>query len=145
MRRPPRDPQAPLFSAGLMAWSAAQGLLVLLAVAGLFAWLLAQQFSAEQARSLAFVALVACNIGLILANRHLRTSLLQAWLRPNAMLWRVLLATAALLAATLGLAPLREVFRFAPVALPQLLAALGLGLLVWLLLEAMKVLDRRRL
>ncbi|MEJ6003190.1 cation-translocating P-type ATPase [Paucibacter soli] len=145
MRRPPRDPQAPLFSAGLMAWSAAQGLLVLLAVAGLFGWLLAQQFSAEQARSLAFVALVACNIGLILANRNLRASLLQAWLRPNAMLWAMLLATAALLAACLGLAPLREVFRFAPVAPPQLLAALGLGLLVWLLLEAVKALARRRL
>ncbi|WIT13438.1 cation-translocating P-type ATPase [Paucibacter sediminis] len=145
MRRPPRDPQAPLFSAGLMAWSAAQGLLVLLAVAGLFGWLLAQQFSPEQARSLAFVALVACNIGLILANRNLRSSLLQAWLRPNAMLWSMLLATAALLAATLGLAPLREVFRFATMPPPQLLAALGLGLLVWLLLEAMKALARRRL
>jgi Ca2+-transporting ATPase len=145
MRRPPRDPQAPLFSAGLMAWSAVQGLLVLLAVAGLFGWLLAQQFGAEQARSLAFVALVACNIGLILANRNLRTSLVQAWLRPNAMLWRMLLATAVLLAATLGLAPLREVFRFAPLPPLQLLPALGLGLLVWLLLEALKLGYRRRL
>lgn len=142
MQRPPRNPSAPLISGGLMLWSVLQGLLVLLLVGGFFALLLRQGLAAEQARSLAFAALVACNVGLILANRNLRASLLGAWLRPNAMLWRMLLATAVLLAATLGLAPLREVFRFALVPWPPLLAALGLGVGLWLLLEGMKALRR---
>ena len=137
MRRPPRDPAAPLFSPGLLAWSAAQGLVVLAVVAGLHAWVQAL-LAPEAARALVFATLVACNIALILANRSLGGAWLAGWFRPNAVLWKVLAATLALLAAALWLAPLRTVFGF---ALPEgawLLLVPAAGLATGLLLEALK-------
>ena len=137
MQRPPRDPAAPLFSPGLLAWSAAQGLLLLALVAGLYA-LARLSLPADSARALAFVALVSGNVALILANRSAGGRWFTGWLRPNALLWQVLAATAALLAAALAITPLREVFRFALPAWPWLLAGLGCGLLCGLLLELLK-------
>jgi len=138
MRRPPRDPAAPLFSTHLIAWSVLQGMVVLVLVAGSFATLLRWDVPADQARALAFVALVSCNIALILANRALGGPLVAGWFKPNRMLWRMLLATAALLALVLAVPPVREVFRFGLPPVPLLAGALGLGLLALLLLEALK-------
>ncbi|MBT9493114.1 MAG: cation-translocating P-type ATPase [Paucibacter sp.] len=138
MARPPRDPAAPLFSPALLGWSLVQGGLVLAVVGGWFYALLAQGVAAEQARALTFVALVASNVALILANRSFAGPLLKAWLRPNRMLGWVLAATALLLALALGLAPLRSVFRFELPPAELLAAALGLGLGVLLLLEGLK-------
>jgi len=137
MQRPPRDPAEPLFSPGLLAWSAAQGLLLLALVAGLYA-LARLSLPADSARALAFVALVSGNVALILANRSASGRWFAGWLRPNALLWQVLVATAALLAAALAITPLREVFRFVLPPLPWLAAALGCGLLCGLLLELLK-------
>lgn len=144
MQRPPRNPAAPLFSTGLIFWSVLQGLLILLAVSGFFAPLL-QQLPAEAARALAFVALVSCNVALILANRSLHGGLLAGWLRPNPVLWWVLAATVALLAAALWIPTLRNIFRFAPPSPIGLAAAVGLGGLVLLALEGLKRLHSGRL
>jgi hypothetical protein len=67
MRRPPRDPTAPLFSAGFAAWSLLQGSLVLVLVACLFVMALHQGLPDADARALAFTALVATNLGLVLS------------------------------------------------------------------------------
>jgi Ca2+-transporting ATPase len=146
MQRPPRNPAAPLFSTGLILWSVLQGLLILLAVSGFFALLLQQQqLPAEAARALAFVALVSCNVALILANRSLHGKLLAGWMRPNPVLWRVLAATAGLLAAALWIPALRDIFRFALPSPIWLAAAVGLGGLVLLALEGLKRLSSGRL
>ncbi|MCV2353009.1 cation-translocating P-type ATPase [Paucibacter sp. B2R-40] len=138
MARPPRDPAAPLFSKGMLGWSLLQGGLILLAVGGWFAGLLSYGVAPEQARALAFVALVACDVALILANRSFSGPLLAAWLRPNRMLGWMLAATALLLALALGLAPLRAVFKFELPPSELLAASLALGCVVLLLLEALK-------
>ncbi|WP_310386144.1 cation-translocating P-type ATPase [Roseateles sp.] len=138
MARPPRDPAAPLFSRGVLGWSLLQGVLVLAVVGGWFYALLAQGIAAELARALTFVALVASNVALILANRSFAGPLLKAWLRPNRMLGWVLAATALLLALVLGLAPLRAVFRFELPPAELLAAALAIGVAVLLLLEGLK-------
>ncbi|WP_271007710.1 cation-translocating P-type ATPase [Paucibacter sp. B51] len=139
MSRPPRDPAAPLFSGRLIAWSVAQGALILTVVGGLYAVLLSRgPMSQEAVRGTAFLALVSCNIALILASRSLSGRWREALLRPNRVLWQVLAATAVLLAAVFWLAPLREVFRFAalsPASLGLGLATGGLMLLVLLLLR----------
>jgi Ca2+-transporting ATPase len=57
MRRPPRDPSAPVFGAGMLLGALAQGALVLAAVAGLHTALRPLLGEAE-ARAAAFVALV---------------------------------------------------------------------------------------
>ncbi len=138
MQRPPRDPAAPLFSSALLTWSLLQGLLILAAVGAWFAGLLAYGVAPEQARALAFVALVACDVALILANRSLSGPMIAAWFRPNRMLGWMLAATALLLCLALGLAPLRSVFRFELPPAELLAAALALGFGVLLLLEGLK-------
>ena len=145
MQRPPRDAAAPLLSKTLMAWSFLQGLLVLLAVSGLFAALLNHEVPADQARGLTFAALVSCNVALILANRSISGGLLRALRQPNPLLWFMLAATASLLAAALWLPPLRSVFRFGLAPWPLLAGALGLGLAMLLVLEALKRLRPRQL
>ena len=45
MRRPPRHPSAPLFTAGFVIWTLLQGGLVLALVAGLYVMALSQNLS----------------------------------------------------------------------------------------------------
>lgn len=138
MTRPPRDPAAPLFSGRLIAWSVAQGGLILAVVGGLYAFLLQRGLDEAALRATAFVALVSCNIALILASRSLGGRWREALLRPNRVLWQVLAATAALLAAVFWLAPLREVFRFGALS-PQLLGlGLGTGVVMLVLLLSLR-------
>ena len=93
MRRPPRDPAEPLFSARLALWSLLQGALVLALVAGLFVVALRRGLPEEDARALAFASLVATNLGLVLVNRSGGPSVFAAFGRSNAALWWVSAAT----------------------------------------------------
>jgi Ca2+-transporting ATPase len=142
MRRPPRDPAAPLFSAGFAAWSLLQGALVLALVAGLFVMALRQGLPEADARVLAFATLVAANLGLVLANRSLGTSIWAALLRPNKALWWVVAATAAILAGVVLFPPARELFHFGPLHADDVGIALSSGLAALLLLALTKKLVR---
>ena len=135
MRRAPRDPAAPVFGTAMLAGALAQGALVLVAVAALHA-LLRPALGEAQARAAAFVALVACNVALILANRVLHGSLRASLARPNPMLWRMLAATGALLALVLGVPALRALFGFALPPAGALAGAGALALAVLVLLSA---------
>jgi P-type Ca2+ transporter type 2C len=135
MTRPPRNPAAPLFSPALLRTGLLQGALVLALVAALYGGLLAQGVVAGEARAAAFTALIACSVALIVANRSFSAGLSAALLRPNQALWRVLVATAAMLGTVLLVAPLRQLFGFAPLPVPLLATALGLGLAALLLIK----------
>jgi Ca2+-transporting ATPase len=138
MRRPPRHPSAPLFTAGFVVWSLLQGVLVLALVAGLFVMALQQNLPEPDARSLAFAALVATNLGLVLVNRSLGASVFAAFTRPNAALWWVVVATAAILAGVILFPPARELFHFGPLHGDDITVALAAGLIALLLLELAK-------
>jgi Ca2+-transporting ATPase len=138
MRRPPRPPTAPLFTAGFVAWSMLQGALVLGLVAGLFIMALRQGLAEPDARSLAFAALVATNLGLVLVNRSLGASVFAALARPNPALWWVFAATAGILAAVLLFPPARELFHFGPLHGDDVAVALAGGLASLLALELAK-------
>ena len=138
MRRPPRHPSAPLITVGFAIWSLLQGALVLALVAGLYVMALHQNLPEPDARSLAFVALVATNLGLVLVNRSLGASVFSAFTRPNAALWWVVVATAAILTGVLLFPPARELFHFGPLHADDILVALGSGLIALLLLELAK-------
>jgi Ca2+-transporting ATPase len=140
MKRRPRDPAAPLFSAPMIAGSLLQGALVLVLVGGFFVALLGRDVDAALARAAAFTALVACSVALIIANRSFSGHLIKALCRPNRALWRMMAVTAALLAAVLLIAPLRRLFQFAPLTPTLLAAALALGIGALLVLEAIKAL-----
>ena len=58
MSRPPRDPAAPLFSAGLLTASIAIGGAMLAAVGAAYWWAVAAGRAAEEVRAIGFAAIV---------------------------------------------------------------------------------------
>ncbi len=124
MRRPPRSVASPLIPAGVAAWSIFHGSCVMAAAALIYFGALMRGVSADSARAAAFTALVAGNLGLVLADRSLRGDLRAAFGRQNAALWMIIAASAILLALTLLIEPARHLFRFAPPPAALLAAAI---------------------
>ena len=138
MQRPPRPRTAPLISKSLIISSLLQGVLVWLVVTALFALLLYQGKTPDQARAASFTALVVSNMALIFNNRLLVGGILQTMRQPNPVLWGILSITVVLMGAILLVAPLRALFHFAPLEPGLLLTAVGLGGVVLLLLLGFK-------
>jgi Ca2+-transporting ATPase len=138
MRRPPRDPAAPLVTAGYALWSLLQGALVLALVAILFVMALRRGLPEEDARSLAFAALVATNLGLVLINRTQGASVFAALGRANPVLWWIVGAAAAILAVVMLFPAARELFHFGPLHGDDAAIALSSGVAVLALLELAK-------
>ena len=142
MDRPPRDPDARLFSAGLIGWSVTQGLVAFAAVAAILFWGADGRMSDDELRALTFFTLVIVIIALIFVNRSFKASLLVALGRPKpALLW-VLGAVAGILAAVNLWPDARGIFRFGPLHADDLIVTVGAGFAVLLALEAIKPLWR---
>jgi P-type Ca2+ transporter type 2C len=143
MRRPPRDPSEPLITAKFAAWSLLQGALVLALVAALYVASLRRGLPEEDARSLAFAALVAANLGLVLVNRSHGASIFAAFGRSNAALWWVAATTATILASVILFPGARQLFNFGPLHGDDIAVALGSGTVILFLLElTKKIFDR---
>ena len=125
MQRPPRDTDAQLFGGATLWLALLQGIGVLLAVLGAYAWADGRLIEAE-ARAFAFTTLVVANLALIFANRSRSRSLLDSLTAPNPILWIVTGVALGLLALYLPF--LAGIFRFAPLPLDELAAAFALGL-----------------
>jgi len=138
MRRPPRDPGQPLFTAGHIAWSLAQGGVVLAFVAGLFVIVLRQGFPEQDARALVFAALVATNLGLVLINRSQVAGLWVSLRRTNPALWWVSGTTAGILIAIVSFRPARDLFHFGPLHPDDVALALASGGAVLVVLSLLK-------
>ncbi len=139
MRRPPRDPHEPLFSAAMLALSLALGATVLLAVVLLYGWALSAGRSDGEVRAIAFAAIVFGNLALIFANRSRTRAILATLGRPNPMLWWMTVGTIAALALTLYVPPAATVFRFAPLGAGDLGLALAAGIAGILWIEGWKM------
>ena len=138
MRRPPRSPEQPLFTFGHIAWSLAQGAVVLAFVVTLFVVALHQGLPDADARVLTFAALVVSNLGLVLVNRSQGTTILEAFRRRNATLWWVAGATTAVLVGIIAVEPARELFHFGPLHADDAVIAIAFGAVVLLLLSLAK-------
>jgi Ca2+-transporting ATPase len=101
MRRKPRDPNAPLFSSGMIAWSICQGVFAFAIVAAIYVVALNRGISEDEARALTFFAPVISIVALIFVNRSPGASLARAFLRSNPALMIALPIVAAMLAVTL--------------------------------------------
>jgi P-type Ca2+ transporter type 2C len=143
MRRPPRDPAEPLFSRAMVVWSVLQGAFAFGLVAAIFVVAFKRGMPADEVRALAFFSLVTAIVALILVNRSASASLLQAIRRPNRALAIVLPFVVLMLGATLAIPALRDLFRFGPLHIDDLLLVVGAGLLVLVVLEIAKPLLRR--
>ena len=120
MRRPPRPATSRLFDGWMIATSILQGVSLLVAVASLYALVLANGTPEAQARAMAFAAIVIGNVGLILSNRSRQATLAETLRRPNPALWWVIGGALLGLGLALYVQPMREIFRFAPLDAYQL-------------------------
>jgi Ca2+-transporting ATPase len=145
MQRPPRDPNAPLFSLGLVGWSVLQGLIALALVTGLFVAALGRGMPETEARALTFFALVLSIVGMIFVNRSFSASIVTAFRRHNTALRWVLLVVTVMLAVTLLVPAVRQMFRFGPLHLDDIALTGAVGVLTIGILEALKPHWRKRL
>ncbi len=142
MQRPPRDAAAALFGGATLWLALLQGLGVLVAVMGAFAWA-SPRIPEPEARAFAFATLVIGNLALILSNRSSTRSLWETLRTPNRLLWAVVGLALALLLAALYLPWAVGVLRFAPLPVHELAAACGLGLASVVWFEGIKWVRRR--
>jgi P-type Ca2+ transporter type 2C len=134
MRRPPRPVGTRLFSPSMIGTSLAQGMIVLASVFLLYGWAITRGTPEQSARAMAFAAIVFGNIGLIFVSRSRTTILGELADTANPTLWWLVGGALGGLLLSLYVAPLREVFRFAPLSpaeltLSALAGAAGLALL----------------
>ena len=91
------------------------------------------------------VSLVLTNIGLILVNRSLSSSLWRAISGRNPTLWAVMAIVLPLLLVAVSWGPLEALFRFGPLHGDDLGISIGAALLLLLTLEVLKRLWQARL
>lgn len=145
MERPPRRADAALFSWPLIGWSVLQGAMAFALIAAIFVGALRSNLPSDEARALAFIALVICVATLVLVNRSFSASFLSAFFRPNpALLW-IFVAIATILAVALLWPPASGLFRFGPLHLDDLAITLGAGFMLLTVLEMLKPIWARRL
>jgi P-type Ca2+ transporter type 2C len=121
-----------------------QGLVVLAAVAGSFAWALGRGYGDEEARTLSFTTLIVANLGLIFANRSWSETIVSRLRSPNRALWWVTLGAGAFLACALYVPILRSVFRFAVLHAPDVTWCVAAGVASVLWFDVFKLLNRPR-
>ena len=88
--------------------------------------------------AMAFVTLVVANLALILVNRSASGRWRALFTRPNPGLWLVTAVAGGALALVLALPGLRALFQFGALSLPAVLACVGAGLAVLVVLLALQ-------
>jgi Ca2+-transporting ATPase len=145
MRRPPRVPDAPLFSWSLIGWSVLQGVLGFGAVALIYIMAFYRGTPENEARAIGFVSLILTIFSLVLVNRSFSTSLVSAFRRPNAALASILLVIATMLAVVFLWPAAAALFRFGPLHAADLLTTLAAAATVLVGLEMLKPIWRAQL
>jgi Ca2+-transporting ATPase len=144
MKRPPRRPKAPLFSAATLRISILQGIGVSLVVLAVYAVSLLTRIPTEKARSITFLTLVIANVALIFTNRSWTRTMWGTLGQRNPALWWVTSGVAALVGLLVFVPPIRNAFRFAALDWPHLLLCLVLGIASVLWFELRKLWYGRR-
>ena len=142
MRRPPRDPRAPLLS-GVLLWRLVWiALLMTAASLGLFIYSQQLGWSLEASRTLAVNAMVACEIGYLFSSRSLEGPARFGW-RDNPMVWAMVLLLVGLQLAFSHWSALQGLFATADLPLRAWGWCLGVAVSTCALVELEKWLLRR--
>jgi Ca2+-transporting ATPase len=138
MKRPPRDPNAPLFSARDIILSLLQGGAVTLTVLCVLGFSLYRGDGETHARALTFSTLIVGVISLFFINRSWSRGVFDALRSRNSAFWWVVVGAFGFLAAVLYVPALQSAFRFAPLHPFDLAICIGAGVISFLLIELVK-------
>ncbi|GIV70899.1 cation-transporting P-type ATPase [Caldilinea sp.] len=144
MRRPPRDPEAPILTDVLLWRIAIVGLLILLGAFGLFWWEQRNGASLAQARTVAVNVVVMVEVFYLFNCRSLTHSMFHIGLFSNPWLGFGVLGMALLQLAFTYLPWMNAVLSSAPIGLDAWGRILGVAVFGYLLVELEKWLRRRR-
>ncbi|MBE7530602.1 MAG: cation-translocating P-type ATPase [Chloroflexi bacterium] len=142
MKRPPRSPQASLFSEGLGRHVIWVGCLI--AIVGLAIGYFYYAPGDQTWQTMIFTTLAFLQIGQALASRSSRASLFSMGLRSNPSLLILALVTFGLQLIVIYLPALERFFQVDPLSLPELLVCLVAGSLAFIAIEIEKWWLRRR-
>jgi len=143
MRRPPQDPNAPLFGRRVLAVGGLQGLAVLVVLLVVYVLALGHGQPETEARALTFATLILSNLALIFTNRSWTHVIAASPLRDST-LWVVTGAALVFLALVVYVPPLAHLFRFSPLDPLDLVACFAAAALGITWFEAVKLAGRWR-
>jgi P-type Ca2+ transporter type 2C len=143
MRRPPRDPDAPLLSPRLLVSGFLQGVLAIFAVCGVFLLATLSALPPETVRSMGFLALICVNYALIFGNRSFSASPLAGFSRPNPSLWISVAFAVGALTAIFRIEAVRTFLHLGPLQSHQVLVCLAAAMALFGALQIAKLLARR--
>jgi Ca2+-transporting ATPase len=151
MRRPPRDPKAPVLSRFVIWRTVAAALLMTAGAVGVFGWEYGQYAEAgvahpvalAEAQTMAVTTVIMFQIFYLLNSRSLRDSVLRIGLTSNPAVYVGIATVLAAQAAFMYLPPLRAVFGSSPLEWDDLLLATAVGSLITPVVGIEKWLTRR--
>ena len=138
MDRPPRARRAHVFDRRAVAWSVAQGVVVLAATVAAAAWARHAGEPDGAVRAIGFVALVTGNLATLIASRSTRAPFWITVRRPNRVLPFLVAGAALVLAAIVAVPPVRSLFALTVPGSAGLAVALAAGVVPVLLLDLAK-------
>lgn len=144
MNRPPRRKDEGLFTKKNLVLSLLQGFVVLAFILVVYIGAPGRGFGEAQVRTLTFTTIVIANLCLILTNRSWSRTILETLRTPNRALRWVFAGTLSCLFLVLYIPALRDLFRFAPVPITDLIVCAGAGMLSVLWFEIYKYWSREK-
>jgi len=139
MDRPPRPLAEPIAGPRQIVLGLAQGAILLVAALAAY-WLpLGWGYGVDEARTFAFLALTAGNVGLVRLNDSRRLVVLDLLAPGHGVFWGLALVTGLITAACILEPHLRPLFGFAPPTVTETLLSIGAGLAAILVADLSKL------
>lgn len=114
LKKAPRAPNAPLFTARELGISILQGVVITAGILALYHYAVAQGASEEKTRAFVFTTLMMANVFLTLVNRSFEFTIAHTLRFKNRLIWVVLAVATGILAAVLFVPWLTGLFQMAP-------------------------------
>jgi Ca2+-transporting ATPase len=126
MKKPPRKREEPVFGLRQIIPAALQGLVLLAATLGLYAWMIQQGEQSDEARTASFIALVVGHLSLALSVSAAEGGRLFA--KERLIFWGIGFAASFVLTLSVTMPLMRDILRFSPLPISALVLAIATGL-----------------
>jgi Ca2+-transporting ATPase len=144
MTRKPRSADAALVQPKDFAQTILEGGVILGLVMALYIGLLKMKRTGEEARTAAFLALILCNLGLILVSRVRTGGIIRTLMKRNFPFDAVAIGALVLLALILSIESIRSLFGFAPLPGEVIAIAISVGAISLIMGNGIRVFFNRR-